>query len=109
MNTFYTQRCYVGNTNRGVNSTVCMTNEEKVKMVSSVYSNVKKLTIAQMILAKPMITSEEIITATGYPADSVSKMLSDMVKRGIIIMQTGEDRRIKPLTLTNLGEKLLRL
>ena len=87
-----------------------MTNEEKCRLVNSVYSNPKKLTIAQLILSHKSCTSEQIIEATKFHKVSVSQMISEMIQVGVVEMaQSAIDKRVYYLTMTDLGKRLLKL
>lgn len=105
----YAQRSFK-DIGRGVKSTAFMTSEEKIKIVSSVYSNVKKLTIAQFIFNSKSCTSEQIIEATGYGSVSVSQILAGMLDAGIITMSVSDvDRRYRTVTMTELGKRIMKL
>ena len=104
-----TQRTYES-IGRGVKSTAIMTNEEKVKIVTSVYSNVKKLTIAQFIFNSKSCTSEQIIDHTGYDKVTVSVTIKDMLEAGLITISTNEvDRRYRIITMTETGKRLMKM
>lgn len=90
--------------------TVYMTNEEKLRLVQSVYSNPKRLRIAQFILANPYCTNEEISDVLEIEKTSVSKMVGEMLAVGVVeIITKDKDRRSNHLRLTELGKKLLKL
>lgn len=87
-----------------------MTNEEKLRLVQSVYSNPKRLRIAQFILANPYCTNEEISDILEIEKTSVSKMVGEMLAVGVVeIMIKDKDRRSNHLRLTDLGKKLLKI
>lgn len=87
-----------------------MTNEEKLRLVQSVYSNPKRLTIAQFILSHKSCTSERIIEATGFNKTTVSQIISEMKEVGVLNMtQSSADGRVYFLSLTEIGKRLLRL
>ena len=87
-----------------------MTNEEKLRLVQSVYSNPKRLRIAQFILANPYCTNEEISDVLDIEKTSVSKMVGEMLAVGVVeIITKDKDRRSNHLRLTELGKKLLKI
>lgn len=92
----------------GVRSiTVYMTNEERVRLVNSVYSNIKKLTIAQMLLTERRCTGERISEATGYSRSTISEALKEMEAVGVVT--NTKTSYFRYYVLTSLGKKLLAL
>lgn len=94
---------YIG---RGVKSTAIMTNKEKVKIVSSVYSNVKKLTIAQLLKEKSR-SGEQIAEITGYTRPTISGILKEMESCGVVAPT--QKSWFTYYSLTKLGRRLLLL
>ncbi len=95
----------------GVRSTtVYMTNEEKLRLVQSVYSNPKRLRIAQFIFSNKQCTAEQIIEATGYNKTTVSQIIAEMKEVGVVRSeQSLVDGRLFYLSLTDTGKRLIRL
>ncbi len=98
------------NVRGGVKSvTVYMTNEERYRLVNSIYSNPKRLTVAYFILSSKQCTSEQIIEATGFNKSTVSQIISEMVASGAAsIAESSIDGRSFFISLTEVGKKLLR-
>jgi DNA-binding MarR family transcriptional regulator len=110
MTNTYTQRNSEKFQSRGVKSTAYMTIEEKVRLVNSVYSNPKKLTIAQFILSHKGCTNDEISDATGIHKVTISQAISEMMEVGVVVIASSKkDKRVNYLSLTDLGKKLVRL
>lgn len=87
-----------------------MTNEEKLRLVQSVYSNPKRLRIAQFIFSNKQCTAEQIIEATGYNKTTVSQIITEMKEVGVVRSeQSLIDGRLYYLSLTDTGKKLVRL
>lgn len=92
----------------GVKSaTATMTNEEKVRLVNSVYSNIKKLTIAQMLLTEKKCTGERIWEATGFSRSTISEALKEMEAVGVVT--NTKTSYFRYYALTSRGKKLLAL
>jgi DNA-binding MarR family transcriptional regulator len=106
----YTQRNSGKFQSRGVKSTAYMTNEEKLRLVQSIYSNPKRLTIAQFIFSHKQCTAEQIIEATGYNKTTVSQIITEMKEVGVVVStQSFLDGRIYYLSLTDTGKRLIKL
>jgi biotin operon repressor len=81
-----------------------MTSQEKVKLVCSVYSNVKKLTIAQLLKERAR-SGEEIATITGYTRPTISNILTEMQACGVV--DPTQKSWFTYYSLTKLGKKML--
>lgn len=93
----------------GVSTRRDMTNEERYRLVNSIYSNPKRLTVAYFILSSKQCTSEQIIEATGFNKSTVSHIVSEMVAAGAAsITESDIDGRSFFISLTEVGKKLLR-
>jgi MarR family transcriptional regulator, temperature-dependent positive regulator of motility len=57
---------------------------------------------------QPGLLARDICRATGLPKNSISRAVSDLLRKGLVTAETeAEDRRAKRLTLTRSGAILL--
>lgn len=84
-----------------------MTNEEKLRLVQSVYSNPKRLRIAQLVLSEKKCTGEKISELTGYSRSTISEALKEMEAVGVVI--NVKSSYFRYYSLTSLGKRLLAL
>lgn len=84
-----------------------LTDEEKTKIISSVYSNPKKLIIATHIYKLKESTANELSEKTGIKAPRVTEYLKEMQENGIL--QSRRQSYFVYYSLTELGNRLVTL
>jgi DNA-binding transcriptional ArsR family regulator len=84
-----------------------LTEEDKTRIISSVYSNVKKLKIATSIHALKESTADELSGRTGIKANLITTYLKEMENAGI--METRRESYFIYYRLTSFGEKIVTL
>jgi DNA-binding MarR family transcriptional regulator len=84
-----------------------LTEEQKVKAISSVYSNIKKLKIATHIYKMKECSANELSKHTGMPAPRITEYLKEMSENGIL--NSRRDSYFVYYSLTDLGTKIVTL
>lgn len=84
-----------------------LTDEEKTKIISSVYSNPKKLKIATSIYQLKESTADALSEKTGIKANLITMYLKDMESCGI--MTSRRESYFIYYALTPFGEKIVTL
>ncbi|GGH42999.1 hypothetical protein GCM10007423_40040 [Dyadobacter endophyticus] len=84
-----------------------LTEEDKTKIISSVYSNVKKLKIATSIHALKESTADELSERTGIKANLITMYLKEMEQAGIMVSR--RESYYIHYSLTDFGKKIVTL
>lgn len=88
-------------------STKILSEAEKTKIVSSVYSNVKKLKIATAVLKLKESTANELSPQIGIKANLITTYLKEMEEAGV--MKSRRESYFIYYSLTEFGEKIVTL
>lgn len=87
-----------------------MTQQEKVKIVKSVYGNENYFAIANYIFMNRNCSNGDIIQATGLGKTTVSLAVSSMAAAGVVrIENDNKDGRERCIAMTELGKKLMKI
>ncbi|MCF2487450.1 helix-turn-helix transcriptional regulator [Dyadobacter sp. CY347] len=84
-----------------------LTDEDKVRIIASVYSNPKKLLIATQIHKLKESSADELTRLTGIKANLITMYLKEMEEAGI--MKTRRESYYVFYSLTPFGEKIITL
>jgi DNA-binding HxlR family transcriptional regulator len=84
-----------------------LTEEDKTRIISSVYSNPKKLLIATQIHKLKESSANELSGITGISSNKVTEYLKDMHTHGILTSR--RESYFVYYSLTDFGKKLVTL
>jgi DNA-binding HxlR family transcriptional regulator len=84
-----------------------LTEEDKSRIISSVYSNPRKLIIATQIHKLRESSADELAGLTGIKANKISEYLKDMHTNGILTSR--RESYYVYYSLTDFGKKLVTL
>lgn len=84
-----------------------LTEEDKTRIISSVYSNPKKLAIATHIYKLKESTSTDLAQLMGMKPPRVNEYLKEMQENGIV--ETRRESYYVYYSLTELGKRLVTL
>lgn len=84
-----------------------LTEEDKTRIISSVYSNVKKLKIATSIYALTESTADGLSERTGIKANLITMYLKEMEQAGV--MTSRRESYFIYYSLTPFGKKIVTL
>lgn len=84
-----------------------LTEEDKSRIISSVYSNAKKLKIATAVYTLKESTAEALSEKTGIKANLITMYLKEMEQAGV--MTSRRESYYIFYTLTTFGEKIVTL
>jgi len=90
-----------------MHNTDTLTEEQKSKIVSSVYSNPKKLMIATYIYANKEATTEQLAQKMGLKPARISEYVKEMQENSILISR--RESYFVYYSLTDFGKKLVTL
>lgn len=90
-----------------MHNTDTLTEEQKTKIISSVYSNVKKLKIATSIYKLKESSADELSEKTGIKSNAITTYLKEMESSGI--MKSRRESYYIYYSLTPFGEKIVTL
>jgi len=80
---------------------------EKTKIISSVYSNVNKLKIATLVYKLKEASADELSLQIGIAANRATMILKEMKEAGV--MKTRRESHYIYYSLTEFGEKIVTL
>lgn len=84
-----------------------LTEEDKTRIISSVYSNPKKLAIATQIYKLKEATGKQLAEVLSLPPSTVNECLKEMHENGIV--QPRRESYFVYYSLTELGKRLVTL
>ena len=84
-----------------------LTEEDKTRIIASVYSNPKKLAIATQIFKLKEATGKDLAELLSLPASTVNEALKEMLENGIVARR--RESYFVHYSLTELGKKLVTL
>lgn len=84
-----------------------LTEEDKTRIIASVYSNPKKLAIATQLFKLKESTGKELAEILSYPASTVNEALKEMHENTIV--QARRESYYVYYSLTDLGKRLVTL
>jgi DNA-binding MarR family transcriptional regulator len=98
------------NSRRVASAAYLMTQEEKVKLISSVYSNLNKIKVAEIIREKGVCTNHDLHELTGIKKNALSTITNDMIEAGVLYKaKDSKNLHFNYFSLTEKGKKLLLL
>lgn len=90
-----------------MHNTDLLTEEQKTKIISSVYSNVKKLKVATAIYKLKESSADELSEKTGIKSNAITMILKEMEASGV--MKSRRESYYIYYSLTSFGEKIVTL
>lgn len=103
----YAKSSVITGVNFGAMTDQNLTDEQKVKAISSVYSNVKKLRIATLVYKHKEATAQDLAALTGFRSSDITYYLREMEENEV--MTTRRESYFIYYSLTKFGKKIVML